>query len=648
MSFGGTPISTPTSRPIRLVVYALTSMAIGAGMIACSQRHALPRAPESVAPPAFDPATAFTPIKIPIATWNLFDLGVVDVNDDGLLDIFTSNHNARQSLLINGGGLRFTDKLSELGLDQDATFPGLEDSDAAPQMDRPGLYVFFRKGNLVLQAVGLDEATGIRGEVKVLWALDVVEQSGFTSRKGPLFSTTGVLGTRLRFGAAIDGVLELFMPRLGAPIKIDFDTGSNLQQIYVGQHQVVPPSRSITLNLRDRHGMAWADVNGDGRIDVLMIRGGLKGYSGDLKTELFDELFVQQESGFVDQRVTFGLKKQGRRSRGVAWVDVYGNDRLDAFVQSHSTEDQLFSRDTDGLFSDVATELALNGKEAGPFVWLDVDRDHDMDLLFHEDKWLVLRENGDGAFASGKVATRGLHVGGQVFPIVRPTAGDIANFAVADFDRDGDMDVFAASRRGSRLLLNTKGRLFSESPESFGLPKFVAAASWVDFDNDGLEDLFAVPDGLYRQIKPGRFEATGLLVVDRAAFEARCTWVDLDNDGLRDVIFATKPNHKTHEWHIQAYRNVSSRNNWLQVKLIGSRGNRQAIGAFVSVSCGAQETIQMVGHAEGSHYSQGHYRLYFGLGGYRTVDRVRVTWPDGATQELHDVDANALLTIKQE
>jgi len=73
---------------------------------------------------------------------------------------------------------------------------------------------------------------------------------------------------------------------------------------------------------------------------------------------------------------------------------------------------------------------------------------------------------------------------------------------------------------------------------------------------------------------------------------------------------------------------------WLEVDLTYAAGNLQAIGAVVRVSSASGIQTQWVGQSEGSHFSQGHYRLYFGLGDDPAADTVRVTWPDGSIQEL--------------
>lgn len=83
------------------------------------------------------------------------------------------------------------------------------------------------------------------------------------------------------------------------------------------------------------------------------------------------------------------------------------------------------------------------------------------------------------------------------------------------------------------------------------------------------------------------------------------------------------------------------------IELSGKDGNRQAIGARVEVTTSDGVQLQQVGQSEGSRRSQGHYRLYFGLGKIKMIDSVRVFWPDGTLKELEALESDRLLTVKQ-
>ena len=234
--------------------------------------------------------------------------------------------------------------------------------------------------------------------------------------------------------------------------------------------------------------------------------------------------------------------------------------------------------------------------------------------------------------------------------------------AIADYDVDGDLDAFSVSKKGNTLLVNNAGKYSPVDPVSVGLPPKSVGGNWVDFDNDGLPDFHAVPEGLFRQQKDHHFEATNLLVLSSPKYMAAISnWADLDNDGARDVVIALNENpslwrwwekpfksaQDIFKWKFLSYRNVGADNHWLNVKLEGTAGNRQAIGARVTVVTPDGQQIMEVGSNEGAFFSQGHYRLYFGLGQHERAKTVKVRWTDGSIQELHNVPGDTLLVIEQ-
>jgi hypothetical protein len=96
---------------------------------------------------------------------------------------------------------------------------------------------------------------------------------------------------------------------------------------------------------------------------------------------------------------------------------------------------------------------------------------------------------------------------------------------------------------------------------------------------------------------------------------------------------------------LSAFEGLHNSNHWLQVKLLGASGNRQAIGARVSVRTAGAVQVQEIGVGDGAFFSQGHYRLYFGLGSIASAEEVEVRWPDGHTQKLNDVKGDRLLVV---
>jgi hypothetical protein len=141
---------------------------------------------------------------------------------------------------------------------------------------------------------------------------------------------------------------------------------------------------------------------------------------------------------------------------------------------------------------------------------------------------------------------------------------------------------------------------------------------------------------------------------------AIANWADLDNDGRRDLVLAVLENfshwnwweqrQKTvadkFTWNLAAYRNLAATNNWLALRLAGPPGNSQGIGARVTTRTTAGRQTQVVGLNDGAFFSQGHYRVYFGLGRDDRVEAVRIHWPDGHVQDVHDLPINQLHVIE--
>jgi hypothetical protein len=230
------------------------------------------------------------------------------------------------------------------------------------------------------------------------------------------------------------------------------------------------------------------------------------------------------------------------------------------------------------------------------------------------------------------------------------------------------LDVFVASKKGNVLLVNEGGGKFrSVDPVSVGLPAESVAAVWVDYDNDAAMDLHVVPDGIFRQDRPGHFTRTGLLALPADKYQAAViNWFDRDDDGFQDVVVALEDNASLwrwweraykkgdvrgqddrFDWKVLAYRNRTQGAHWLQVQLVGLAGNPQAIGAAVTLVSPKGRQARQVGAHEGSYFSEGHYRLYFGLGAEKGPASLEIRWPDGRLQTLTGLPIDRLTTIRQ-
>lgn len=599
-----------------------------------------------------------------IADYGLFDLGVTDMNNDDRLDVFTANYSALQSMLLNNGSGTFTDVYTPWKMDQDHHFTGLAVMPEEPALELPGIYINWVGPKLLVRMHKLNRNIPASGRIEVLSPVEITDKKNFdvvvSAKELPSKATHSII----EFSGKGEGYFS-FTPYIHAlPIEFHFAAGLAVEKIHLGPRRISPDSQDFAINMRDRHGMAWADVNNDNRMDLFITRGGLRGTMGNVPLAFWDELFIGTSTGMEDVGKTLGLAKNGCPGRQTAWIDYNSDNRLDLYVVCGKGEEShpnmLFQQTKDGHFEDVAKQIGLNFSSNGSFLWMDADQDGDMDLFYSDSQGFSLYSNESGTFSATPLESNGRHKKGN-------------KLTMGDYDNDGDLDVFSSSGKGNVLFINESGTFTDVAPLSLGLPEKSLTANWVDYDNDGFLDLHTVPDGIFKQIQKGKFISLSQLNIKtggKLSFsyltDARSAWFDVDNNGTRDLLLASKFSKKKrlwedwflkltgmdkrfggldYYWKVVFFDNQNTDNHWLQVQLTGFPGNLQAIGAGVTLLTVDGKQFQQVGCAEGSHYSQGHYRLYFGLGQNSEPLSLRVDWPDGKSTEIDRPAVDRLLQI---
>jgi hypothetical protein len=116
---------------------------------------------------------------------------------------------------------------------------------------------------------------------------------------------------------------------------------------------------------------------------------------------------------------------------------------------------------------------------------------------------------------------------------------------------------------------------------------------------------------------------------------------DIDNDGKLDAVVSENggPAHILHN-------ETDTQNHWLTLSLVGHKSNRDAIGAEVKITTG-QGQQQATVTTCGSYLSSGDKRVHFGLGNQSAVKEIRIRWPSGIGQILHDVKSDQILRIDE-
>ncbi len=573
---------------------------------------------------------------VPVRSNVLDDLGVVDYDGDEDLDIFTTNHLEPQSLLTNDGAGGFTETLSALDLDHAPDFPGWEKNTQAPSISAPGLYIY-RTGDTVPGYVAAGPGP-ISGSVELLSGTTVDNPDGATVTVTP--ATGADPHTRVDYSAMGSFRIVVKPDQKALPIDLTVDAPFPLSEVFVGEPKTQPPARTFTLTLRDRHGIAWADLNDDRRTDAFVVRGGVSGTIAQFNGLIQDELLLRNGSGFTNRQPGSGLEKGDCRGRVANAVDVDRDGRLDLFSSCSGSTPKLYRGVGGGAYIDESAALAAVRSKGAEYEWLDVNLDGALELLVAKKRRFAVftrRSNGEWKRRQGLRGSQ---------------RGSVKTLAVADFDRDGDPDVFSGGSGANVVLQNVRGRLRDRNPRQFGLPRSASpAAAWVDYDNDGRLDLHALPQGLFRARNgsPGRFRRTGKASTRRGISVGIPQWFDSDGDGDRDGLIATHVFGEK-DWPVELLVNQRRSRRWLQVELDGLPGNVEGVGARVKVRARRGGAVQTawVGESDSSRLSQGHYRLYFGLGNLKSrVHSVRVNWPNGGHTRLNDVDPDQLLRVER-
>lgn len=424
-------------------------------------------------------------------------------------------------------------------------------------------------------------------------------------------------------------------------------------------------------------GAAAADYDNDGHVDLFV--------AGVRRNQL---LRNGGDGRFQDVTRSSGIAS-GEWAVAAAWFDYDNDGRLDLFVVNYvkwsadtsrycgdqgrgirtychprffeGLPNRLYRNRGDGTFEDVSSRaglLAHVGKGMSAAV-ADVDRDGWIDVFVTNDTVpnFLFRNNGDGTFSETALAA-----GVSVPASGRPVSGMGTDFQ--DYDNDGFPDVFLTALSGETFpLFRNDGRGgFVETTQPAGLARLSARSSgWcavmADMDNDGWKDLFTANSHANDRI--GESEATGwkqansLFINDAAgrfrdataesglagalAVHRGCGVADFNGDGRLDIAVLAL-GARAELWQ----NDSAPTHRWLVVRLIGSRSNRDGIGARVVIGNQVRTMSTASGYASSTHAG-----LHFGLGSPAEVSRVEVQWPSGARQTVENVKTNQVLEIRE-
>ena len=413
--------------------------------------------------------------------------------------------------------------------------------------------------------------------------------------------------------AALSGSVTLF----------DADGDSDLDLLEAG-----PKGLRLYQNERGTLTDATGRIGRHTEAGGFPIAGVAADYDNDTRPDLFvlrsegNQLLRQQPDGqFDDVTEAARIAPYPHLARSVAFVDLDHDGDLDLFVVGFTGPNQLLRNNGNSTFTDVTAEARVAGSSAKGIAVVpsDFDNRRDMDLLVvSQDRAPTLFQNvRDGSFRDA-AAEAGL-----------PRAATYSTAAAADVNKDGYVDVFFGKSDGPGVLAMSDGSgRFGFIP---GPDAGAVASQFVDYDNDGLLDLFVLTERsarLFRNVG-GRWtettESAGLnaLTARAASFQAMA-FGDLDGDGDTDAVVRLS-NSELRYWRNEG----GNRNQSFGVRLAGRVSNRNGVGSKIELRAGS---LRQRLESSAVTPAVAPADLLFGLGSRAAADVVRVLWPSGTVQ----------------
>merc|ERR1740121_1142441 len=414
-------------------------------------------------------------------------------------------------------------------------------------------------------------------------------------------------GSGQSFGVAMadvdgDGDLDVFVTNSGSANEFYINDGQ-------GNFVDAAESSGLAVARFASRGAAFADVNGDGKLDLFM-----SAY-GDANL-----LMLGDGTGRFAEKVDAGLSDMGS-GQGACFADIDADGDLDLFVANFGESDRLYLNDGLGVFTDATAAAGVESDGVNGFgcVFGDFDEDGDLDLYVNNDGALnkLFINNGQGIF-SDRTAEAGAGA----------TTGGGRAVQAADFNGDGHLDLVAVVATGSHTLLMNRGDgTFTDASSSSGINGHSGVAQGVnaaDFDGDGdIDFIVSVLNNnnvIFRNDGQGRFtDVSSGSGTSWNKWGQGVAFGDLDGDGQLDAFigsygrfFPLCPFCSSTNSLLINQLDVPA---WLKVRPTGSTG-ATLIGAEVRVfEAGTQTPAAARAQIDGGSgfCSQNAYEAYFGL-----------------------------------
>ena len=429
--------------------------------------------------------------------------------------------------------------------------------------------------------------------------------------------------------------------------------------------------RTVQAGLAKQLGglnLIQADYNNDGCMDVLVLRAG---WEFPIRKSL---LRNNCDGTFTDVTEKSGLGSTPGPTQTAVWADVDNDGFLDLFVGNENAPSQLFRNRGDGTFEDISHAAGVDKTAfTKGVVAADYDKNGYVDLyLSNFDGANVLYHNN----------------GNLTFTDVARQAGVQAPFVsfatwFFDYDNDGWPDLFVTSYNNYtddqavrsylglpvsvetlKLYRNRHDGTFEDVTAKVGLDRVLMpmGANFGDFDNDGFLDMYLgmgspsfasmMPHALLRNEGGKKFmDVTAASGTGELHKGHGVAFADLERNGQEDIVAATGGAVPSDKHAMRVFRNPGNGNDWVNVRLVGVKSNRAAVGAEITVtvedgSGGRRKICRTVGAT--SSFGSNPMEQHVGLGRGARIASLEVWWPASGTRQVFtDVAVDQYLAIME-
>ncbi len=435
-------------------------------------------------------------------------------------------------------------------------------------------------------------------------------------------------------------------------------------------------------------GVTIGDYDNDGNEDLFLTYYGQNVLYRNIGNGIFEDVTAQ--AGFPIGNIRWGS--------GATFIDYDRDGKLDLFIANYLKFDVqtapepgkggncfwkgipvncgpkglpfdtnlLYKNNGNGTFTDVSEKSGINkvsGRYSMTSIVTDFNNDGWQDIYVACDSTAstLYRNNKNGTFTDVSLET-----GSAYNEDGNAQAG--MGVTIGDYDNNGFSDIFKTHFADDLpILYKNSGKDFFDDASrmaGFDHTRYVQwGTGFADFDNDGLQDILTVtgnvypevekffkeyphrsPRLLYQNLGNGKFKDVSINAgtgISEPKSSRGSAYGDFDNDGDIDALVMNM-----NEPPLLLKNDLKLNNNWLKIKLIGTKSNRSGIGSKVTINIGETTQTQEV-TAQTSYYSHNDLRLHFGLGTHKKVDSIQIRWATGDFETIKNISANQIITIKE-